>query len=245
MAGLHAKNSLQILRQEALQVTPTLLVRVAPTRQDPRKTFWGQHKQGKRPKSDKRGCSLMARQRKSFSTKLGAGTFKLQRGLFSESAGAVFPLPSAAITLDSRRRSGCKFAGTACPGGAERAFGKSPVLDRQEDEGSLQPALHSQQRLLIELPAGVKFSTGAYSYQPYNTAGLFKTSSGGMLPEERHARGQTELDGWEESGNMASKSRSGVLRQGAPSLQAAHRLPQPDPHCGQKYHYTLTSTSRV
>lgn len=85
-----------------------------------------------------------------------------------------------------------------------------------------------QQQLLIELPAGAKFSTGAYSYQPYNTAQLFKTSSKGTLPEEQHARGQIKLDGWEENGNPATKSRNRVLKWGAPCPQAAPGPPQSD-----------------
>lgn len=88
-----------------------------------------------------------------------------------------------------------------------------------------------QQPLLIELPAGAKFSAGAYSYQPYNTAELFKTSSRGTLPEEQHARGQIKLDGWEENGNPAPKSRSRVLPWGS-TMPTGHS--QPDPFCRQK-----------
>lgn len=135
----------------------------------------------------------------------------------------------------------------ARPGTAERALGKSPVVCRQEEEeGSAlsgTAATTFQQQLLIELPARGKFSAGAYSYQPHNTAGLFKTSSRGTLPKEQHTRGQVQLGGWEDSRNLEPKSRSRVLQWEALSLQTAPCLPQPDPLCRQVYHYTLTPTS--
>lgn len=98
---------------------------------------------------------------------------------------------------------------------------------RQEEESSLQPCSQQhtfQLRLLIELPAGAKFSTGAYSYQPYNTAELFKTCSRGTLPEEQHARGQIKLDGWQENGNPAQNP-------GAGSYDGEYRAQRPLPAC--------------
>lgn len=123
-------------------------------------------------------------------------------------------------------------------------LGKTPWSAGRRRRAPLPATTTSQQWLLIELPAGGEILCWCLSYQPHNTPRLFKTSSRGTLPEEQRTKGQVQLDGWEESRNLESKSRSGVLQWEALSLQTAPCLPQPDSLCGQEYHYTLTSTSR-